>query len=166
MPSNIHSNTIISVEVVNRGGFIPTHSEYASEPRYSILNLVSVADERTIGLRTDGLTKEPSSKSTTIPTLGKDTVTADAQEMLKKYTVLRERLDDAFGYLGSLFPEQFKANIGRFVDPYDGSKLLTVELKSSVGYRETSDRIDQFFKEYWFQFMDSLPVSVIFEAGE
>ena len=60
---------------------------------------------------------------------------------------------------------EFKVELDRFVDPYDGCPSIFVSIISSAAYAEVSAGIDRFCDQYWYQFMDEMPLSVVFQAG-
>lgn len=94
------------------------------------------------------------------------TITPEAGVIIGKCPSIHEPILNGLNALGSYLGDDFRVKIDRFTDPYDGGKILTIELTSPSGYREVSRQIDRFCKEFWFEYMDSLPVSIIFEAGE
>jgi hypothetical protein len=94
------------------------------------------------------------------------TITPSAQILLEQFTSVKHVLGDALVHLSKLFPVRLTVNLDRFVDPYDGSQMLTVTVNSGEEYESASRLIDQFCSDWWFEVMERSPLTVIFQAGD
>jgi hypothetical protein len=92
------------------------------------------------------------------------TITPDVRRILESNSGVQDLVELALSKLPAYIPSSFEASMHRFVDPYDGTTALVMKLKALSPYGETSRAIDRFCDEFWWQYMDTSPVALIFQA--
>jgi hypothetical protein len=92
-------------------------------------------------------------------------VAEDALALLRRHPSVRANLPTAWKRISEYFPEGILGEVRVFSDPYDGSQALVVKLESMRPYAEASGLIDDFCSNWWYRYVDGLPVNVVFQAG-